>query len=181
MKTIQIVVILFAFTILNSCNWFFSQEECKQIKEIVDYKVNFLHKNPSDNGGATLISSDNYTIKYYELIVGIDVLLLQTGVTENCSYMEDSIIGNIETLDIYSNTDFDFNFPKNTNLNKLFFTYPDSILLFDNLEYNKSIIRTSLTLHYPPTQADTFIFDIHIVLNDSRTFDIESKPIIITP
>ncbi len=168
--------------LIASCNWF---KPCEgyYLYEITDYpQIDFYYRYNPENGEWRKVENDNFVVKYNELSVDVKPTLKEIGITENCSLMEHRVIGSIKIFDIYSNKDYNQNFPINSNLNKLFITlYKGDSTVYDELNNHNLGSSPSIFLDQPPLYTDTFIFSIHIELTDNRTFDLESRPIIITP
>lgn len=184
MKTIlKTFTIFILITLFSSCNWLFPKCEGYYLYEINDYKkIEFNYIEDTVNGIVSDIDSDYFLVKYDELITDVKPSLDEIGITEQCSYMEYKVIDSIKIFDIYSNNDYNSNFYSNSNLNKLFTNlYNGDYTIYEKLLKNNLSPGPSLFLNQAPSEIDTFIFYIHIELTDNRVFDLESKPIIITP
>jgi hypothetical protein len=178
----KILLFIAIILIIPSCNWF-NRCEGDYLFKITDYKkIDFYYRYNPANGEWRKVESDNFVVKYNELSVDVIPSYEDIGITEQCSYMEYKVIDSIKTFDIYSNKDYNSNFTITTNLNKLFVTlFKGDSTVYEKLICNRLATGPSLFLNQAPSHADTFIFSIHIELIDNRTFDLESRPIVITP
>lgn len=175
-KFLTSIFVTFIFITFSSCNWLIPKCEGYYIYELENYRLDIIDYA--------------FTKKYsdFRLYISADKNLIEE--TDYCSLMEDSFVNYITKIDIYSETDYNQEFPAGVNLNELFKG------LFSTLNTN---IRDSLPAntvenasynHKPgiiiflidePEKLDTFIFSINIEINDGRIYNFETKPVVITP
>ncbi len=166
--------------LIASCNWF-KPCEGRYIYEIVGYEAQLYEKNPPDIGGATLIDKDYSVINYSKIRLSIDCIIKLIGASKECSLMgPDSTTSSISNVDIFLNKDYNDSHSCNDNLNNFLIEPYFNIPILEAMKKH-SYASIYASLPEAPSQADTFIFSVHIELTDNKIFDIESRPIIITP
>lgn len=174
-----ILLIIIIFSNAGCKRWFC--DDGGTVYKIVDYKVKFQYID--DNGSINFISNDNFVSKYNRLIIcGAPIREYLHELNDCPTHSIDSTINYITKFDIFSNKDYNEEFSSNDNLNNLFttqFNRPET--LNQKLSSQSKIIRPELYFPSPPSQTDTFIFNVYVELNDGQSFNIQTIPIIITP
>ncbi len=180
----KIFIFLIVSIIIPSCYW---SKPCEEyyIYELTNYHCKIVNAIDGNNIH-TAVEYEKIVFDNFYLHIDGDKKFIEE--TDYCSYMEDSFINYITKIDIYSETDYNQDFQAGRNLNELFmsrFTFNNLVDTFNvkSVETGNFIIKPAITmfLKEKPAFADTFIFDIEIEINDGRTYNFETLPVIITP
>ena len=179
LKFIIFFLLIFFFFISSNCN-----KSCEgyYIYEVTGYTDTLLQFYTDENGNLIRnYLSKNEQTPYDKLIIQIVAELQEVEVTNWCSYMEDSIVGKIDTIIITSNKNYNENHPANSNLNDCFFLLHRNISLSQYMLKQKPPIGEEVyCLLVPPAKEEIFTFNFYIKTNNNE-FNIETYPVKITP
>jgi hypothetical protein len=203
MKTYKIIIMMFIFLfgLSFSCSRENGETTYEEFK-IINFETSLYGKKEGIDELNKLRLDSLDTIKYdslfIELIGEIEQMTVNNrnkgGIFVYKAYADNIkrvIAGNIDSLNIYSDTKYNNQYPPGENLNDIFqlkyqkddgLLIEEKIYVNDFLKSNPSCKKNYiLYITKPPVTTSTHIFNIHYWETDETFIEVQTIPITITP